>query len=110
VGQLHADGGTPMAQAIEIGTQMVTRDAAETDRFLVLFTDGAPDDSYRAIQAAATAKESGIKVICVGVPGADRQLLDQLASCSEDSLFAEGGDQLVDTFGNIAQLISQKTL
>lgn len=105
VDALTAGGSTPMAEGIELGTGMLDN-ITERARFLVLFTDGEPDSRDAARGAAQAAKGGGIQIICIGVPGANTALLEQMASSSEQSFFAKDGNQLTTTFGNIARRIS----
>ncbi len=107
---LSASGSTPMAEAINCGRKMVDSGPEGAERIIVLFTDGFPDNSEAAKQAALRAKEAAIKMICVGVRNADTKLLDELASSSEDNFFAESGSRLTTTFENIARVISDRRL
>lgn len=108
--RLSAGGGTPMARAIELGIEMVNAAPEDADRYIVLFTDGAPNNRDAARAASRRAKESGINILCVGVAGADTSLLDEMATSTEESFFAHSGEELTTTFSNIAQLISDKRL
>lgn len=110
VDRLRASGGTPMAEAIACGQEMLRPFRGKRERFMVLFTDGQPRSVARVREAAMRVKEDDIKLICIGVHGADHGLLDQLATSDQDSVFANSGNELVNAFGNIAQVISGKRI
>lgn len=58
---LHANGSTPMAEAMErvISTQPLTR--------AVLISDGEPNDEHRAYTQAKTFREAGVPCDCVHI-------------------------------------------
>ena len=107
VGLLDADGGTPMAEAIDCGCGLLVSDGI---KFIILFTDGGPNSRERTVEAAHRARESGIDIICIGTADADKNFLEKLASSSENNLFANDGVALMKTFGNIAEVISGKRI
>jgi molecular chaperone DnaK (HSP70) len=104
VNKLDADGGTPMADAILLGIGMVGEGKGEAERFIVLFTDGVPDDKDRAVKAGEKAAGLEIKLLCIGIGQADETLLKRLATDQGVRLPASG--QLVSTFSNVAQIVS----
>ena len=106
VGTLSAKGGTPMAEAVALGTNMVTSGSGDAELFLVLFTDGLPNDRNATLKAGQRAKKLGINIICVGIGAADHSLLDQLATHADQAILEASSESLVTTFGNIAQVIS----
>jgi len=101
IGSLYAGGGTPMTVAIDmVHTQMLT--AEEYDKVIVLLSDGAPDHPPSAEASANFAKKKGIRIITVGVSGADEQFLKKIASSPEDYHFCNQSFELESTFINIA--------
>ena len=110
VASLSTSGSTAMAEAITTATDELMTDEDSAQRFLVLFTDGEPDSEERARRAASRAKKAEIEIICIGVSNANMALLEELATSSENRFFADDGQQLMDTFGNIARLISGKRI
>jgi len=108
--RISAYGSTPMGEGIEVARNMLSGVSAKGRRQMVVFTDGYPDNEHQSISAADKAKSVGILITCVGVEGADRNLLDKIASSPEDSKFAQSGEELVATFGNIARVSTKKGL
>lgn len=107
VRMLTPSGSTPMAEGIECGMQLLAQEP-EREKFIVLFTDGSPDSAASAVDAAHRAKQSGIHLICVGVPGADRELMGRIATSTDENYFAAHGAALESRFGDIAEVISDK--
>jgi len=106
---LTAYNGTPMAEAITNGHSQ-TLIFAETDKIIIILTDGAPDSASEAESAAVVAKGKDIRVITVGVSGADENFLKKIASSSADYHFCNESIELEGTFTNIAtQLTSGGT-
>src|SRR5262249_12332942 len=112
VDSLEATGGTPMHQALEIGTKLLTDKVADQnmESYIVLFTDGFPDDGVATVRAGKEAKRRGILVLCIGVGAADQRLLDELASTPGQVEFSKSSEELVSAFGNVARLISGRNL
>jgi len=107
---LNADNGTPMTEAIELAhvSMLLT---ADHERVIVLLTDGAPDSSSSAEASAAIAKKKAIKIITIGVSGADEAFLKRIASSPSDYYFCNESFELESTFINIAtQLTSGLSL
>jgi hypothetical protein len=74
---LEADGTTDMAKGIRLATKEL---AGEGQRAMVVLSDGQPDDTEDAVAAAQEAKDAGIRVIAIGIPGADEASLRRIAS------------------------------
>jgi molecular chaperone DnaK len=108
VDTLQASGGTPMDGAIRLGTEMVTKSSGAAELFLVLFTDGLPNERTATIRAAEEAKARGVKIICIGIGAADKALLNQLATAPGEVDIRKSSDELVATFGNLARVISSR--
>ncbi len=107
---LSANNGTPMTEAIDLAhvSMLLT---ADYERIIVLLTDGAPDSSSSAEASAAIAKKKGIKIITIGVSGADEHFLRRIASSPDNYYFCNQSFELESTFINIAtQLTSGASL
>ncbi|MGO9976097.1 MAG: Hsp70 family protein [Solirubrobacteraceae bacterium] len=70
-------------------------------RVVVILSDGATDRG-RALQAAASIKRAAIDIVPVGIPGADHELLDELATIGRGAFFTSV-EGLAGTFGGIAR-------
>ena len=103
---------TPMAEAIErtrLGVLPVYRN---TEKILVLLTDGMPTDGKgRTRRQAELAKEQGIRLIAIGVGGGvDSEFLKQIASTPEDYHFAAQSVQLESTFAAVgSRLVTESS-
>lgn len=110
IDDLNADNGTPMTEAIDQAyAQMLV--ATEYEKTIVLLTDGAPASSSSAEASAEIAKKKGIRIITIGVSGADEAFLKRIASSPLDYYFCNESFELEGTFINIAtQLTSGSSL
>jgi molecular chaperone DnaK (HSP70)/uncharacterized protein YegL len=106
VATLVASGGTPMHEALSLGVAMLEGTDKNIEKFIVLFTDGYPDDRARTTNSCTGAKRLGIQVMCIGVASADQELLDEMATTPGNVEFSRSSEELVTSFGNIARLIS----
>jgi len=104
IDQLSIYGSTNMRDGIRIAHSILKK--AEEPRFIVLLTDGYPDDSAGAERAASEAKSKEIDIITIGTGTADRAYLKRLASSDENSVFAHTGN-VVATFSKIAQVLTE---
>ncbi len=102
--QLAISGSTNMMDGIVEAHAMLG--SAEDPRFIILLTDGYPDDPGGAIRAADAAKADGIDIITIGTGGADEEYLRKLASCDENNVFAQQGN-VVAAFSRIAQVLTE---
>lgn len=78
----------------------------EGPRFVITLTDGRWADQPDAVKRARTCLEEGIESIAIGFGGADRKFLAAIASADEASFFTSL-DSLVETFVNIAQVLTE---
>lgn len=78
----------------------------EGPRFGIVLADGVWSNQQLAIERAHACKDRGIDVIAIGFGGADRSFLKAVASRDEASFFTSLGS-LVDTFCNIAQVLTE---
>lgn len=83
---LQADGTTNMARGIRLAIREL---AGEGKRAMVVLSDGQPDDTEDAVAAAQEAKDAGIRVIAIGIPGADEALLRRIASHADLAVLSQ---------------------
>lgn len=75
-------------------------------RFAITLADGVWENQKRAINRAKVCHKSDIDIIAIGLGGADKAFLREIASCDEASFFtSESG--LVETFSTIAQVLTE---
>ncbi len=75
-------------------------------RFAIVLADGVWNDQERAIERARACHRAEIDVIAIGFGSADREFLRRIASSDEASFFTTM-DGLVETFSNIAQVLTE---
>ena len=75
-------------------------------RFGIVLADGVWEDQARAIKRAKACRDEGIEIIAIGFGGADKDFLKKIASSDESSFFTSLGG-LVETFSNIAQVLTE---
>ncbi|MEW6587231.1 MAG: Hsp70 family protein, partial [Nitrospirota bacterium] len=98
---LSAHNGTPMTEALDLAhSAMLTTN--DYDRVIVLLSDGSPDNSSSAGTSAKLAKDKGIRLITIGVSGADETFLKSIATSQRDYYFCNETFELENTFINIA--------
>ena len=98
---LSAYNGTPMTDAIDLAySGMLVVD--DCDKIIVLLSDGAPDNNSSAANSAKQAKNKGIRIITIGVSGADEAFLKSVATSPHDYYFCNESFELEGTFINIA--------
>jgi len=78
----------------------------EGRRFFIVLTDGAWSRQGAAIEAARRCHAADIEVIAVGFGSADQAFLKAVASSDEGSFFTSMSG-LVETFSNIAQVLTE---
>ncbi|MDQ1252234.1 MAG: hypothetical protein QG646_1352, partial [Euryarchaeota archaeon] len=106
---LDAHNGTPMTEAIDLShTQMLVTD--EYEKVIVLLSDGAPDNSASALSSAKLAIKKGIRIITIGVSGADELFLKSIATSPKDYYFCNESFELESTFINIATQLTGSSL
>jgi Mg-chelatase subunit ChlD len=101
---LSASGSTKMHEAIKLATEILG--AKEGSRYIVLATDGYPDDFEKTLLAAKSAKSKGIVIICVGVDDTDHNFLSKISSGKD---LAEMAIDSID-YGKKIRLAGQKML
>ncbi|MFO7906215.1 MAG: tetratricopeptide repeat protein [Planctomycetota bacterium] len=95
--ELRCAESSPLAEAIESATAMLDGCPPDADRFMVLLVNSTPDEPRRAIAASRRAREAGIEIFSLALPGADCALLSQLVSDSQKMLAVEDLSQLTPT-------------
>ncbi len=78
----------------------------EGRRVGLVLADGIWHDQPLAAERARLCHERGIDIIAIGFGHADRQFLDQIASCSENAFFTSVSS-LTETFTTIARELTQ---
>src|SRR6185437_4853493 len=76
--KLSVDGTTNMAAGLEKAHKRLR--GAEGKKFLVMLTDGIPDDAGAADMRAAECKADDIEIVAIGTSGADVHFLAGLSS------------------------------
>jgi len=104
INDLTIEGSTNMAAGLREAMGHLRQ--SEGKKFIVLLTDGSPDNSSAALQEAQGCREQGIEVIAVGTGGANVSFLQQISTSDQQAVFA-GSGSLVGTFSSIAQAITE---
>ena len=60
-----------------------TLQQAPGEKAMVVISDGLPDDEEKAINAAKSAKLLSVRIITIGIPGANEAFLKKIASASD---------------------------
>ena len=106
ISSIYSTGSTNMAAAIRIARKELLS-VGNRDKVIVLLTDGSPDNDRLTMEESRNAKNSGIRIIAIGVgTGVDSEFLKKLASSSEDYHFVNESFELESTFINIATELS----
>lgn len=79
---------------------------AEEPKFIITLADGVWTCQKQAIRSAKACREAGIESIAIGFGDADRDFLKAIAS-SEEASFFTSLNGLVETFTNIAQVLTE---
>ncbi len=79
---------------------------ADEPKFVITLADGVWANQAKAIRQARACHAEGIESIAIGFGGADRKFLARIASSDEASFFTSMGG-LVETFTNIAQVLTE---
>lgn len=80
IDRLIGGGSTNLAAAIRLASEDLRVGPLRT---IVLVTDGQPDDRPLALDAARSARDTGITIIAVGTDDADTEFLRLIASATE---------------------------
>jgi uncharacterized protein YegL len=101
---LTIEGSTNMAAGLREARGHL--EELEGRKFIVLLTDGHPDDASAALREAQACRDEEIEVIAVGTGGAATSFLSQVSSTDEHAVFS-GSGSLVGTFSSIAEAITE---
>lgn len=102
-------GGTPLFDATVVYTDKVAAEANNTNKAVVVFTDGDDTESMNGLTfAAENASEKGVKIFTVGLSdGVDRGVLQQLAFLTGGSMmYTADAANLVALYGTLGNLLS----
>lgn len=102
VAALEVGGSTNMAAGIFVA--YTTLQQAQGEKAMVIISDGLPDDEEKAISAAKSAKAFGVRIITIGVPGANEAFLKKIASASELAALTEF-EKLADAMDEAVKLL-----
>jgi Ca-activated chloride channel homolog len=73
-----SEGGTALAPALQMGSELLTAESETADRVLVVFTDGEAHDSIgSAVAAAQRLREAGVHLVFVTEGGRDPARIPQ---------------------------------
>lgn len=78
----------------------------DSKNILIVLTDGVWSSQKQAIKSSDYCREVGYEVVAIGFGSADKKFLERISTNSENALMTNL-DNLVDSFGSIAQEISQ---
>jgi hypothetical protein len=87
VAALEVGGSTNMAAGVFVAS--TTLQQAPGEKAMVIVSDGLPDDEEKTINAATSAKSLGVRIITIGVPGANEAFLRKIASASDLATLTE---------------------
>lgn len=79
--KMNATGSTNMSDAIQITRNKLTDKSNK--RVICIVTDGEPDNKIAALNEANKAKQMGIDIMTIGTDDADKEFLENLATCKE---------------------------
>ena len=97
----YGNDNNPLQNAIEIFDRR-----RDFKNILIILTDGVWSSQRKAIKSSDYCREVGYDVIAIGFGGADKKFLQRISTNSESALLTNL-DDLIDSFGSIAQEISQ---
>ena len=105
INRMVANNGTPMTEGLEQSINSVLKDP-DQDRVIILLTDGEPNNPATAADAAHKAQADAIRIITVGVSGANAAFLKSIVSKPEDFHWAGEPVKLSESFAQIATQLS----
>lgn len=111
---LAANGGTNLGRGLDVASTMMRYN--EGERWILLFSDGKPESSstrespeQAALSAAMRAREAGIKIVAIGTPLADAQLLAKAAGTS-DNVIVSDATALAEAFQRSEEVINNRQM
>lgn len=97
----YGNDNNPLGDAIDI-----FKYKEDSKNILIVLTDGVWSSQKLAIKSSDYCREVGYEVVAIGFGSADKKFLERISTNSENALMTNL-DNLVDSFGSIAQEISQ---
>ena len=97
----YGNSNNPLSDAIDIFSK-----TKETKNILIVLTDGVWSYPKDAIKSSDYCRDVGYEIVAIGFGSADKKFLERISTDSENALMTNL-DNLVDSFGAIAQEISQ---
>ena len=97
----YGNDNNPLGDAIDI-----FKYKEDSKNILIVLTDGVWSSQKQAIKSSDYCREVGYEVVAIGFGSADKKFLERISTNSENALMTNL-DNLVDSFGSIAQEISQ---
>ncbi len=105
---LRAGGDTAMGDAIRTADDLFSQETgSDTNKTILLLTDGVSNTGIHPITAAQNAKDHGVTIFTVAYGNdADIGTLNQIATMTGGKFYkALSGQDLVETFANIADVM-----
>lgn len=78
INNLHAGGGTPMADGLKLAGSKFNANTEENS--ILIFTDGKPNEDKATKLAAELVRKAGIKIVAVATDDADVLLLNEVTA------------------------------
>lgn len=97
----YGNSNNPLSDSIDIFASQ-----PDTKNILIILTDGVWSHPKDAIKSSDYCRQVGYDVVAIGFGSADKKFLERISTNSENALMTNL-DNLVDSFGSIAQEISQ---
>lgn len=110
---LKARGSTNLASGIEAARDVLR--GAGGERWILLFSDGRPegrrlfDPEQEALDAAAAARQAGIRIVAIGTGLADETLLT-LVTGNPENVFLSDPDRLNEAFARSEEFIESRQM
>jgi len=108
---LVVGGSTNMSAAISTAQSELAsvRHNAAARRVIILMSDGQPDSDSAALAAAESAKNSGIRIITLGLGAVDASLMSEIASSPADYYYAPSSSDLDALYRSIAGSLCRRS-
>ena len=90
IGGLTADGSTNMAEGLKLAWETLQGESGQ--RWILLFSDGAPDSRSEARSQAQRVLHEGTQIVAIATGGADEDFLGELAGDPQRVLWAASGE------------------
>jgi len=104
INKINLMGGTNMTTAFDKAYNTLVK--KEGKKYVILLTDGVPNNKITTEESAKKCKKANIEIITIGTKGADLNFLQKIQT-SEKVIYSEI-KTLSETFGSIAKEIGKK--